>query len=252
MLGILPVEITRAALGVAGAALAAGVIRHALVKRSRASFPALLLLLAVARGVDHHFGQDRLAARLALEHSAADRVAVQNGIHAPAVQERLDLGLGHHLDHHILQGFGVDRGIHARPPIDDPAIQLVQPLQHLLADALADLFAAGHDVPDDNQHQAAGPQTAQMPVTFHQRHVRPGPLCRQGRRHASGAAADHQHVRLMQHRQLTLRLHDPAVDQLRTGAGRQFCLGSDDAALEARGCRRRHQASQPSRRATHS
>ena len=48
MLAILPVEITRAALGVAGAALAAGVIRHALVKRSRASFPALLLLLAVA------------------------------------------------------------------------------------------------------------------------------------------------------------------------------------------------------------
>ena len=47
-LAILPVELGRAALGLAGAALVAGVVRHALLRRSRASFPAVLLLGAAA------------------------------------------------------------------------------------------------------------------------------------------------------------------------------------------------------------
>ncbi|MGI5868033.1 MAG: DUF2304 domain-containing protein [Kiritimatiellia bacterium] len=48
MLAILLVETTRIALGLVGAALAAGAIRLAAVKRSRASFPVLLLLFAAA------------------------------------------------------------------------------------------------------------------------------------------------------------------------------------------------------------
>ena len=45
--------------------------------------------VAVARGVDHIFGQDRLAARLALKHGAADRVAVHDRVDAPAVKQYL-------------------------------------------------------------------------------------------------------------------------------------------------------------------
>ena len=48
MLAILPVELGRVALGAAGAALAAGVARHAILRRSRASFPVVFLLAAAA------------------------------------------------------------------------------------------------------------------------------------------------------------------------------------------------------------
>ena len=48
MLAILPVELGRVALGTAGAALAAGVARHAILRRSRASFPVVFLLAAAA------------------------------------------------------------------------------------------------------------------------------------------------------------------------------------------------------------
>lgn len=48
MLGILPLEVSRVGLGVVGSILAVVVVRHAVVKRSRASFPVVFLFAAAA------------------------------------------------------------------------------------------------------------------------------------------------------------------------------------------------------------
>ncbi len=186
--------------------------------------------VAVAGCVDHLVGQHGLAPRLALEDDPLEGVAVHHGVDRPTVQEQIDVVLDEHLEHDVLEGLGVDGRIHARPAVDDPPVELLQALHHLLADPLANLLLAGDDVPDHQQHQPAGPQAAEMPVPLHERHVGPGSARGHGRGHAGRAGPDDEHVGLAEHGQFALGLDHVAVGhaggravgigRLRAGRGR--------------------------------
>ena len=89
------------------------------------------------------------------------------------------------------------------------------------------------DVADDQQHQAAGPQAAEMAVLLHQGHRGPGPLGGNGGRHAGRPRPDHEHVGRVEDRQFAPRLNDLAVHQGRTGSAGLDLAGSDDVALKA-------------------
>ena len=105
-------------------------------------------------------------------------------------------------------------GADAGSPIDDGALHAIQATHHFFADSLADLLASFHDVADHQQHQAAGPQAAKVPVPFDDRDVDTGPLRGNGRTNAGRPAADHQHVRCVQHGQFAHWLqHAPVLDR---------------------------------------
>ena len=153
----------------------------------------------------------RIACRpgLALEHRPAHGVAVEDRLHPETVQENVDLRLLDHLHHQVLHRLGIDGGIRSRSPVDDRPGHLVEPLHHLLADPLADLFAALHDVTEDQQHQPARPQPAHVAVALDQGHLGAGPAGRDRRRHPGRTTPDHQHVGLAEHRKLPLRVASP-------------------------------------------
>ena len=102
--------------------------------------------VAIAAGIDHDFGQNRLATGLAFQHGPADGLLVHDGVDAQAMQEDVDAGLFDHLDHQILNRFGIHGGIDARAAVDDRAVEFVEPAHHFFAEALADLLAASDDV----------------------------------------------------------------------------------------------------------
>jgi len=191
--------------------------------------------VAVAGGIDDHLGEDRLPAGLALEDRPGHVVALRDGVHAPAVQEHLDLGFFDHFDHQVLDGLGVHGGVDPRAAVDDRAVHLVEAAHHLLADALADLLAGLEDVPDDHEHEAAGPEAAEVAVALDEGHVRAGPPGGNGGAHARRSAPDHQHVGAVQDRQLAPGLDDLAVDEGRAASlGLDLALG-DDVTLEPAG-----------------
>ena len=129
------------------------------------------------------------------------------------MQEDLDSRLLGHLHHQVLDGFGIHGRSDAGATVHDGAVDLVEAAHHLLADALADLFASFDNVPDHQQDQASGPQPAEMSVAFDESHVGTGPLGRDRRRDSRRSAANDQHVGLVQDGQFSLRLNHFAVHQ---------------------------------------
>ena len=53
--------------------------------------------VGIAGGVDHHLGEDGVAALLALEDGALDDIALEDRRGGPGVQQQAHLGLAHHL-----------------------------------------------------------------------------------------------------------------------------------------------------------
>ncbi len=107
-----------------------------------------------------------------LKNGAADLVAVHDRIDAPAMKEHVKLALHDHFGHDVLERLRVDSRIHAGLAVDDSPVQFLQSPHHLLADALAQLPLAAHNMPDNDQHQPAGPESAKMAVAFDE-----GDLC---------------------------------------------------------------------------
>jgi hypothetical protein len=106
-------------------------------------------------------------------------------------------------------------GFRPGPATGDAAVEFFEPPHHFLTDALAHLFFAADDVADNQQHQPAGPEPAEMAVPLDQRDLGTSPPGGKGGNHARWSAADNQHVGLVQQRQFALRLNNLAVDHNR-------------------------------------
>ena len=150
--------------------------------------------IPVARGIDDCFGQDGLPPRLALEHGTVHGRPIDDGVDAPAMQQDLDPRLFNHLHHEVLHRLRVHGGRDARPAIDNRTFQAIQAAHHLFANSLADLLTPFHDMADHQQHQAAGPQSAKVPIPLDDCHLRTSPPGSNRGTNAGRPAPDDQHV----------------------------------------------------------
>ncbi len=173
--------------------------------------------VAVAGGVDHHLGHQRLTAGLALEHRAGDLALLHDRQGRPAVEHQANARFQQHLLGKDLQPLGVQGGRPAdhamegggalapvgglrwlaRAPVSRlrPRQRLGrQAVQHLLGEAPDDLAALPVRHPVDPDDETTGGKAAQVIVALEQHHVRAGPGGRQRRSAAGGPAAHHQDV----------------------------------------------------------
>ena len=183
--------------------------------------------VAVARAVDDLLGEDRLLALLGLEDDAHDLVALLDDVHAPAVEEHVDLLLGDHHVHQVLRALGVDR----RLPVDllnllrtrlaDIAAQGNRAIGELLRETARDqapalafetLRGAEHD-----QDHAVGEESAQRAIALDKGDLRTraGGGNRGGE--SGGATANHDDVRLVENRNLPCGADDLAILHLTAG-----------------------------------
>ena len=153
--------------------------------------------VAVARAVDDRFGQDRFAARLALDDDALHRIPLADRIGEKGVKQYLDALLLHDFErraldlllvddrqaHVVLAGAVFARRAACTQPVDEP---LRRPLDDLVA------LAAQETENRQTDRKVAAQKTAALDEHYAQAVAR----SRLGGHDAGGAAAHDQNVRL--------------------------------------------------------
>ena len=191
--------------------------------------------VAVAAGIDHHVGQDRLAPGLRLEDDAPDAVAFDDRVGSPHVEEQIHPRFEDHLvqdlPHHLgvvgdrITNAALRRGaapdeapasvlLHQRrivgPPVGSRRGKGAAGSRHPLDELLAQ--APDHRPPlaiverQEQRDQAAGGQTAEGSVALDQRHLGTRARGGHGRRRPGTPPAHHQHLGPLQDGRLTRRL----------------------------------------------
>ena len=66
--------------------------------------------IEIAGGIDHHIGEEGLAAFLGFDDDALDHAVLDDGGGEPAVKAEIDAGFAHHVVGGALEAVGVERG----------------------------------------------------------------------------------------------------------------------------------------------
>ena len=135
------------------------------------------------------------------------------------MEEHLHARLADHLVHHELGHLGIGGGVRlARPPGYDGSLDRNVPFEQFVAHAAHDLHelaVLARVRADDQQHQAAGPQAAEVTVALDQRRLRAGARRRHRRGESRRAAAHDEHVGLLHDGQRALGLDNLAAGKQR-------------------------------------
>ena len=155
---------------------------------------------------------------------AAHGVALHHHVGDPAVEEHLHARLLDHLVHDELGDLGIGGRIGlaggvVRGAIGEPRDATEQFIAHA-AHHLGQHAVLGGVRGVNEQHQAAGPEAAEVAVAFDQGGLRAGPRGRHRRSEPGRSAADHQHIGLVHHGQRALGLDDFAAHEACGVSGR--------------------------------
>ena len=153
--------------------------------------------VAVARAVDDGAGQDRFAARLALDDDALHVVALLDYVGAEDVEQYLDALLLHDFECRALGLFGVDdRQAHVQGAgtVFARRAACTQPVDEVLGQALDDLRSLVSQ--ESEYRQADRKVAAQKTAALDEHYAQAVARSRLGGHDAGGAAAHDQNVRL--------------------------------------------------------
>ena len=153
--------------------------------------------VAVARAVDDGAGQDRFAARLALDDDALHVVALLDYVGAEDVEQYLDALLLHDFECRALGLFGVDdRQAHVQGAgtVFARCAACTQPVDEVLGQALDDLRSLVSQ--ESEYRQADRKVAAQKTAALDEHYAQAVARSRLGGHDAGGAAAHDQNVHL--------------------------------------------------------